>query len=254
MRFNRPTSDLENQEYLQIPDDTDLQITTLSTGFSIFIRVQILSAANQNGQARTVYEKIDDSTPNNASMLQVTSDGRLVFIVKRGGTTYAKQTGSGLVPPQTVYDIFCVYAVSGNTIQIFVNGIEQSLNNYTGSVTWQTTLTNHDLFIFQRGAGSNAGFLYGDLFDFKFYKELVVSSTQVINHWNNKITISNIPYGQCMITNYWATFGGIVSVGLCSFSPTSFSPNSFNICSTMPPAPVSSFDPISFDPSSFDTS
>ena len=188
-------------------------------------------------------------------MLQVKSDGRVVFIVKIGGVTTAKETGMALTPPFSVYDVFVTYAVSGPTIHIYVNGVDQSLNNFTGTVNWQTTLTNHDMYIFQRGAGSNAGFVNGDLYVFKYYKEMVVSSTQVTNHWTNKITISPTAFGECMITNYWATFGGAgVIPTLCSFSSTSFSSTSFSVCGPgSPPAlAMAAFESDAFESDAFE--
>ena len=249
MRFNRQTSDFQNQEWLQVPDDPALQVAGLATGFSIFTRFQLYSIDQQEGRARTIFEKIDDSTPNDATMLQVKDDGRLVFIVKDGGVTTAKETGVALTPAFSVYDVFVTYAVSGHVIHIYVNGVDQTLSDFGGSVNWQTTLTNHDLFIFRRGLGDDGGFVDGDLFVFKRYQEMIVSQTQVTNHWNNKITISSIPYGQCMVTNYWATFGetGVI-MPTCSFSYTSFTSTSFTTC-----VPGAAFEDEAFESDAFET-
>jgi len=256
MRMNRQTSDFENLEWLQVPDAAGIRVAGQATGFSIFTRFQLYSLEDQDGRARTIFEKIDDSTPNDAMMLQVKDDGKLVFIVKDGGVTYAKETVPALTPPFSVYDVFVTYSVSGNVIHIYVDGVDQTLANFTGTVNWQTTLTNHDLFIFRRGLGEDGGFVNGDFFNLKYYREMVVSQAQVTNHWTNKITISDIPYGQCMITNYWATFGGGgVLPGLCSFSATSFSAASFNICGPggIVPPPLAPFEDDSFESDSFET-
>ena len=90
--------------------------------------------------------------------------------------------------------------------------------------------TNHDLFVFRRGLGEDGGFVQGDFYDLKYYPEYVVSDLDVGRHYENKWTISDIAFGHVMITNYWATFGGVIIPSLCSFSATSFSPLSFNIC------------------------
>src|SRR5262245_35408376 len=47
MRLNRDGGDFENQEYLYVEDDSDIQITTLTTGFSIFVRFRLLTMVQQ---------------------------------------------------------------------------------------------------------------------------------------------------------------------------------------------------------------
>jgi len=207
MSLNRATSTTANQEYLQIADNTGTQITGLTTGFSIFIRFQVRDITDQNGLSRTLFEKIDDSTPNNGYMLQVKDTGKLVFIVKKAGVTIAKETAAGLITTSanSVYDVFLTFAVSGSVMHVYINGTDRTLTTFAGSVNFQSTLTNHDLFLFFRGKGSTGGFVDGNLFDFKYYREKVVTSTEVTNHWNNKLTISPTAFGHCMITNYWAT-------------------------------------------------
>ena len=223
-RMNRPTSDYENLEWLQVPDHTDIQFATAATGFSIFIRFRLFSLADQNGRSPTIFEKIDDSTPNNAVMLQAKSDGKLLFIVKKGGTTTAKETAVSTVTTNTVYDVFITFTVSGTVEHIYVNGVDKTLTTFAGAVNWQTTLTNHDLFIFRRGLGTDEGYVYGDFYDFKVYLNRIVNQTEVTQHQTNKWSISNIPFGQVMITNYSATY---VVVSIPSFDTISFDSTSF---------------------------
>lgn len=229
LRMNRPTSAAENAEWLQVPDHTDLQVTTLSTGFSIFVRFKLFSLADQGGKAPTIFEKIDDSTPNNAIMLQAKSDGKLVLVIKRGGTEVVKsETAVSTVAINTIYDIFVTYAVSGNVAHIYVNNVDKTLSAFAGSVNWQATLTNHDLFIFRRGLGVSEGFVYGDFYDHKFYKEKIVSATEVGYHWTNKLTIVNIAFGHVAIVDHFATWtGGAGPARSPSFTTTSFTSGSF---------------------------
>lgn len=212
VRFNRTTSPSYNNESCFIPDNTNLQITGLSTGFSIFIRFRLQSIEETDGRSTTLYEKIDDSTPNNGFMLQVKNDGSLVAIVNKNGTITAKQTGIGVIEPNAVYDVWLTFDISGPTIKIYVNSGEQPLTDFTGSVNWQEDLTNHDLWLMNRGYLSK-GFAHGDLYDFVFYqKEKIVSQTEVNNHYINKLSISAIPAGQIMIANHWATKEEIIRI------------------------------------------
>lgn len=194
-RFNRPTSQYVNTEKMTIPDVANIQVLGISTGMSYFIRLKISSLVTQGALERTIFEKIDDNTPNNGAMLYVTSDGKLIFFVKLGGVLTAKQTAAGTIATDTVYDIWCTYAVTGPVVHIYVNNSDKTLSDYGGTTTWHTTLTNHDLTIFNRGAGSN-GYLYGDFYTMRMAKEKVVSSTEVAQHYTNKLTTADIPLGQ----------------------------------------------------------
>ena len=255
-RMNRPTSDFQNLEWMQVTDHADLRVISLTIGISIFIRVRFQSLSDQGGHAPTLYEKVDDSTPNNAYMLQAKSDGRLVFIVKKGGVIYAKETAAPTVTAGTVYDIWAAFDLADNSLHIYVDGVEKTVTDFIGNVNWQVTLTHHDLYIFRRGLGDDGGFVYGDFYDLKIMPEYVVSVQDVQYHFNNKWTISNIAFGHVMITNYWSTFGtgGIGTTPLCSFSEVSFSPASFNVCIAggggIPG--IDSYDDLFYDPTFFD--
>jgi hypothetical protein len=205
LRLNRPTSELENSEYISIPDSTDTSVEGISTGISYFIRFKIKSLAQQGSYNRNLFEKIDDSTPNNGVKVCVDTSGRLMVYIKRSGTEYNNQTATSTITVDTVYEVFITYAVSGNVVKVYVNNVDKSLTD-PGSPTWHTTLTNHDTSIFRRGAGSNSGYTYGDLYDYIVYREKVVSTAEVGYHYTNKWTIADIPYGQVCITNYFATW------------------------------------------------
>lgn len=226
IRLNRPTSADENNEWLEIPDSTSLQVTGLVTGFSVFVRVRFKSIAQQGGRDVTIFEKIDDSTPNNAMMLKVGDAGNLVFFVMKGGTFTAKMTADLTIALDTVYDIFVTFAVAGSVMNIYINGVNKTLTTYASSVNWQTSLTNHNLFLFRRGPDVMEGFLYGDFYDFKYYRNKIVSQTEVTRHWINKWSISDILFGQVAITNYSATF---TAPAVHSFTGPSFTPGSFAV-------------------------
>lgn len=205
MRMNRPTSNYENAEWLQVADHADLQLPSGTIGFSIFVRVRFKSIAQQGGRDATIFEKIDDSTPNNAMMLKCGDHGNLIFVVKKAGVVTAKMTADLTITLDTVYDIFVTFTVSGNVEHIYVNGVDKTLTAFAGVINWQTALTNHDLFIFRRGLDAQEGHVYGDFYDFKTYKDRVLTQTEITRHQTNKWSISNIAFGQVMITDYWAT-------------------------------------------------
>ena len=226
LRFNRPTSDFENEEYLNVTDNSRLQVSGISTGISYFIRFKLKSIAQQGGADRRLFEKIDDSTPNNGVMLRVSSNGALKLNIKRSGTEYNSDTASGTIAVDTVYEVWVTYAVSGNTRHIYVNNVDKTLSAGS-SPSWHSTLTDHNLAIFRRGAGSNDGYVYGDLYDFMIEREKVVSAAEVGYHYTNKWTTTDVPFGQVMVNNYWATTAFTPPGGTGSFTSSSFSSTSF---------------------------
>ena len=86
---------------------------------------------------------------------------------------------------------------------------------------WAPDPTQHDLFMFTRGYAANGGHVYGDLYDFRVYSEKLINSTDVSRMWTNKLTIANIPFGQVIVSNYWATYDLTANLGYTSIGYTS---------------------------------
>ena len=224
LRLNRPTSPYVNDEYIQVEDGGLFDISGASVGKSYFMRFRTFSLAQQDGYNRTLFEKIDGPAVQDAVVATITTDGRLTFGVIRSGVTYSKQTAASTISTDTVYDVWFTFDQPTKAIHIYVNAIDKSLTD-TSLPTLQSDTTNSDLWIGQRGKGPEAGFLYGDVYDFRLMDELVVTQAQAENHYANKWTIADIPFGQVMIANYWATYPDSPSAG--SFTATSFTSTSF---------------------------
>jgi len=249
LRLNRPTSTVADDEYIQVlsAGTSTLDVVGLSIGKSYFIRFKIYSLALHGGLERTLFEKIDGSTIQDAAMAYITTDGRVVFIVRRSGVTYTKQTAASTIALDTVYDVWFTFDQPTKTQHIYVNNIDKTLSAGPSAV-WQSDTDNTDLWIGQRGKGPEQGFLYGDLYDFRVYDELVVSTAQVGYHYTNKWTIANIPFGQVMIANYWATYAE--SLAAVSFSDDSFTDTSWT---TFTATSTESFTTTSYTTTSFTT-
>ena len=240
-RFNRPTSITVNREWLQIPDDTNIQINGLSTGYTFFLRIRFKSFTQQNGLNQTLFTKVDDNTPNNAQQLEVTTAGRLIWTVRRSSTNYRVITpGGSPLSLDTVYDIFGTYAVSGNALIIYVNGTNTSATTDSDTPVWQPDTIAHDMYLLKRGkglviAGSLAaqedptgiegGYTYADFYDFKYWREFVATSQMVTNHQTNKLSISNMPFSQVPMANHFTPDCSIIP----SFTASSFSSSSFTV-------------------------
>ncbi len=231
LRLNRPATALQEDidEYIQVlsAGTSTLDVVGLAVGKSYFMRFKIydLSLDPETNLERTLFAKIDGPTIQDAAQAFVTPTGRLVFIVRRSGVTYTWQTATSTIAVDTVYDCVFTFDQPTKTIHIYVNNIDKSLTAGPAAV-WQSDTGNTDLWVGQRGKGDDReGFFYGDLYDFRVYDELVISAAQVGYLYTNKWTIANIPFGQVMISNYWATYPESASVG--SFTTTSFTTTSF---------------------------
>ena len=96
-RYNSPISDFQNEMHMAVTDASDIQTDAIATGFSEFMRFRPLSIKEQDGISTTLWEKIDDSTPNDARQMQIRDTGRLLYIVRDGGVTYAKWTAINVI-------------------------------------------------------------------------------------------------------------------------------------------------------------
>jgi len=208
MQLNRPTSDLENAEHMTMPDGIGVQIAGIATGVSYFFRLRLFDIAIQGDTWRTLFEKMDDATPNNGVVIKIHPTGKLIVVIKRAGTEYKKETAVGTIAINTIYELWITYAVSGNTIHVYINNVDMTLVNNTDAAGFHTTTTNLDANVFWRGPGTELnGHLYCDMYDFMIFREYVVSATEVGRHFINKWTLANIPFGEVMVSNYFASYG-----------------------------------------------
>ncbi len=223
LRFNRSTSPFVNTERIRVEEITNNRILGLATGCSIFIRFRVFSIATQGGNDRTLFEKIDDTTPNNAVKLVIKSNGKLQIDVRQGSADFSYTADTTTIATNTVYDVWVTYTVSGDVVKVYVNNVDQTLTPVSAA-SWHTPLTDHDFYIMHKGGTTSGGYVDGDLYDFRFYHEKVVSAAEVGYHYTNKWTISDIPFGQVIIANYWATYdeASIVSYTSASFTSTSY--------------------------------
>jgi len=181
LKFNRPNSQYENQEYIVIPYDTRHRaIEGLSTGISFFIRFRTFSLSTENGKSRTLYQKLDNATQDGICV-KIDTSGKIIVIVRAGSTEYKKETASSTITTNTIYDLVVTYTVSGNVINVYLNNVNKTLNANSDTNNFQADTTNFDWYVFQRGKGTDAGHLYGDFYDFRIYREKILSFNSVGN-------------------------------------------------------------------------
>ena len=183
LTFNRPNSEFENEEYLVVDASaiSSLGVTSFSTGKSYFIRVRMKDLATQGGKDRRLFEKTDDSTPNNGIQVRVKSDGKVWVLLKKGGTEYKNETAAGTIVVNNVYDIVITFTVSGSVMHVYVNGVDKTLTTASDTTNWHAQLSDQDMYLFARGPTDTDGHSYADFYDFRVYDEKVLTSNSVGN-------------------------------------------------------------------------
>jgi len=224
LRFNRPTSPDDGSEYMSIPDTTDLTVNGIATGFSVIMRIRPFSFADQGvgSLQRTLYRKVDDDSPNDGTMLQINNSGRLIATVRRASTNYRVIAPAlSAMTTSTVHEIAITYAVSGNDLKIYLDGVDTSATNDPSSPNWGGVTTDHNFLIFTRNKAG--GFVYGDFYILKYWKEKVLSAAQILDHYTNKWSISDHLLGEIAVVNHCTPYVENVS----SFTAASFTSTSF---------------------------
>ena len=222
LRFNRPTSSGVNTERIRVTESTNNKITGLVTGASWFIRFKLSSIAEQASISRTLFEKIDNTVLDEAIKVFVKDTGKLQVDVRQGGTDFSWRADTTTIAINTVYDVWITYTVSGDVVKVYINNVDQSLTSVTAGA-WHAPTNDHDFYIMHRGGTSTGGYVEGDLYDFRHYHEKVVSATEVGYMNTNKWTIVNIPFGQVLVADYWATYESLSALSYTSASYTSAS-------------------------------
>ena len=223
LRFNRN----DPEDYIKVENDALLRASAdLVTGISFFMRFRVSSIAEQGGRKPTLFEKTDNDPITDGVVVAIDDVGRLRINIMNSGIDNAYQTASLTIGINTVYDLWITYNKTGDVVKCYVNNVEKSLSA-TSAETFHSDATDLDYYLMRRGGGSENGFVTGDLYDFRIYREKVVSATEVSRMFTNKWTIANIPYGQVLIANYWAPYAETV-LGK-SFTSASFTSASFEV-------------------------
>lgn len=227
-RFNRPTSDSQNEEYISVADASDIQTDALVTGFSEFMRFKVYDLDNQSNEAITLWEKIDDSAGNDGRKVIITDTGRIKVQISDNNVDYVWQTAINTILRNTAtslpYDLWITYNASTHAVKLYLDGVDTTLTTTT-AFSYHDQTSDHDIQIFRRGG--EGGYVYGDFYDYRMYAEKIVSQTEVTRLHTNKWSISNIAFGAVAIVDHMATYTGSGGTPDPSFTTTSFTTTSF---------------------------
>jgi hypothetical protein len=182
-------SDPNSIDYFYTPDDSKLQISNMGIGFSIFMWIMPESFGTNNMMLRM---KVDDSTASNGHMVKLGADGKLKFFVRRSGTTRDFISPANKLTAGQYYLICLTYNMSTNTMVMRINN-EIQTDSSTESPTFPT---GHRLDMFHGIGVNQINERYtGRYVDSRLYNNYIFSTTEMDNIWNNRRSISPIPYG-----------------------------------------------------------
>ncbi len=203
---------------------TDLQMTGKTIGFSWIFRLNIKSLTLDGGSSNTLVDHYDDGS--NSYRLIIGDDANMKMIIKRGGTIYKLRTNNAPLTLNTDLELGFSYDIAGgNTIKFYINGVEDTSTTTTSEST--EAFTFNDTYFLTRSptTGETPTKSFCDLNYIqvaRLYNEKVLTAQQFLNHYTNKISISNIPLGQALVTD-----GCVLGAGDPSFTSTSFTSTSF---------------------------
>lgn len=205
LHFNRSNSPTKYKEYIQITEQgvTDtlksLRITD-HTKMSYFFRVK-MDDLNNNGFggssfSPTIWHHYNDS--NNGIRIVINSTGEMKCQLEKGGVTYMTKAAMSLVTG-TDYELALSWDNAGATdadkFKYYKNGVLQTTVTDTG-VSFDTSTT--DMFIGKRG-NTDAGYCLGYIVLVKVWRNATNTASHWSQHFTNKLTIANIPYGQVAV-------------------------------------------------------
>ena len=179
LRFNR-----EGQDYTDsfaIPHYGGIDADN-GTGFSIFIRFRPRKLDDDDDGFRTtlVSKANETSGLQNAYQITMNGDRRINIMVKRdGAAAVKKETATGVILDDVLYDAFITWQDSTDTIRCFLGRYdsntlsEQTLFDCGYGESWDLADTN--LWFGRKGGGTIKGRYYGDLYDLKFINSKYLS-------------------------------------------------------------------------------
>jgi len=219
-------------DYGYIPEGSNGagRITDLASGFSVCAVIYPQQLLGKNGEAR-LFQKIDSA--NYGYTARVLGDGKLLFASKVNGVETVKETTDTPFGDPTGSDFFdflspdfdivdynsgpenyilasppgwflCWFRSSmGNppVVKIDISGASKTLQTSSQGSGLPTTDT-HDTFV-AAGTSGSIGNFPGIYQDYRFMKRQVTDQ-EILNHNINKLSISNIAYGEIFAV------GGIV--------------------------------------------
>jgi len=182
-----------------VTDAPDINLTGVSTGFSIQVRVNPTGISLSSGKPRVIACKTDDD-PNIRDLgwvIWVEPDGSVYFSVSRAGVAFTVGYLNAFPALNKWYNLAFTFTYSSNTPKAYLNGVisTEPVTHYRGQSTAPVTLNTFtkDMTLFGTDTENFSGMFSGALSDFRYWREKILSQSEINNVQTNGYSISDIP-------------------------------------------------------------
>ncbi len=204
--------------YAEISDSEDIQISSITDSFSLFFRFLPFSLDKSGGYRQVVCCKVDTADTDWWSF-EISENGNARFNMVLDSTEYTIVTPDSVISAtsysdlnteSTRYDVAVTFDLDTDTLKLFINNTKyDTVSNTLDTDTQQpdSSLNNNlmvgrwadivDPATGEKYAARNLSKLYHGVFQqLKFFKDKLVTDDEVGYHYTNKLSISDIPFGQ----------------------------------------------------------
>lgn len=204
--------------YAEIANHADIRVSSITSGFSMFFRFLPFSLDLSGGYRQVVCCKADIADTDWWSF-EIYPDGKARFNLTKGSSVYSIVTPaatiaatpySNLTTSTPRYDVGVTFDDGTDTLKLFINNTKyDTVSSSLDTGTQQpTTSLNNNLMIGrytdivtpatgEKYAARSLSKLYHGVFQqLKFFQDKVVTEAEIGYHYTNKLSISEIPFGQ----------------------------------------------------------
>lgn len=180
---------------IEIADHTNIQMLGTTTGFSVAALIYPTTfAATPTGAKRFIAEKIDG--PNDMWALFIDTNGFIHSWIYRGGVSHSSVTTTTPLILNTWNWVVMTYNVSNGVHPTYVNALDMFANGkLIVDTPTDSTFPNVRTNMYVGSNAVNDGFFMGNMADFRYYREKVLTQAEVTNLNTNMITTSSIAFG-----------------------------------------------------------
>jgi hypothetical protein len=215
--------------YAELDDHNDLSFDNVD--FTLMFRILPFDLTMSSVHKQVVIAKKDPTAPNIWFAFELGEDGSATFNLSLSSTDkYSISLPAGTItdvayadvtPTTQRYDIVITFAFLTRTLKLYCNGVSTSLSMITGSLPSGSIIPDYEGYDLQIGRYTAlvgkpvtlpqiedvdpirlfSKLYFGTFQQLKYWKGKALTASEVTYHYTNKVTISNIPFGEVAIPN-----------------------------------------------------
>ena len=196
-------------DWVDIPDIPQINMYRVLEGFTFHIKFAPCTIDLSNGMPVTLYAKRDPLSPKgygNSIISVLLPDGSVATKLTFNGFEYTAKA-TNFFDPQTTefgvqkwYDHTVRFSSISRELDLLIDNVQYNDQWTDANLTPYPT---HDTdWHIGRSTFTNRGLFWGGLGDFRYYWDLFFRNQHSYNLFANRISISNIPYGQAAVVGH----------------------------------------------------